>query len=212
MNTSYLAPLFMAVLLIGLALAHPAAAQDATAGKASYAVCVACHLDNGAGNQALNSPAIAGQEIWYVERQLTYFKEGLRGKHPKDIYGAQMAAMALTLVTEQQVKDVAAYIASMKPIPRPAPTVKGDAEKGKALYTICATCHGPDGKGMKELNAPNLTLQQDWYLERQIKNYKEGIRGNDPKDIYGMQMAPMMATLPDDQAIKDVIAFINSLK
>ena len=123
-----------------------------------------------------------------------------------------MMPFAMTLTTDKMVRDVAAYIASMKPVSREAATVKGDAAKGKAFYMICATCHGPDGKGLKVMNAPNLTLQQDWYLERQIKNFKEGIRGNDPKDIFGQQMIPMMATLPDDQAIKDVVAYIGSLK
>ncbi len=27
---------------------------------------------------------------WYLERQLTYFKAGIRGSHPDDIYGDQM--------------------------------------------------------------------------------------------------------------------------
>ncbi|MDJ0838238.1 MAG: c-type cytochrome [Acidobacteriota bacterium] len=199
-------------VLLSLGMVLPGIAQDLANGKAKYAVCLACHMDKGQGNKALNSPAIAGQEDWYLERQIKYFKEGLRGKHPKDVFGAQMVPMMMTLTTEKDIKDVAAYIAAMEPAPREAPTVKGDVAKGKALYAVCATCHGPDGKGIKAMNAPNLTLQQDWYLERQIKNYKEGIRGSDPKDIYGLQMRPMIMTLPDDQAIKDVVVYIMSLK
>ena len=39
-----------------------------TAGQeAGYAICVTCHGADGAGNIALNSPAIAGQESWYLE-------------------------------------------------------------------------------------------------------------------------------------------------
>ena len=213
MNTSYFAPTFMAVLLTGLVLARPATAQDLNAGKTAYAVCLACHAADGAGNQPLNSPAIAGQEDWYLERQINYFKEGLRGKHPKDIFGAQMVPMMMTLPDEAAVKNVAAYIASLPPTPPAASTVKGDVAKGKQTFlTICATCHGQDAKGQKVMNAPNLTLLQDWYLERQLKHFKEGIRGADPKDIYGQQMRPMAMTLPDDQTIKDVVAFIDSLK
>ena len=40
------------------------AAGNAEKGKALYAVCVACHGKDGAGNKALNSPRIAGQESW----------------------------------------------------------------------------------------------------------------------------------------------------
>lgn len=37
----------------------------------------------------------------------------------------------------------------------------GDPAKGKALFTICATCHGPDGAGNKMLNAPVNAGQKD---------------------------------------------------
>ena len=63
------------ILGIGLAL-NTYAAGDATKGKAAYAVCAACHGANGMGNKALNSPSIAGQEPWYLERQLNNFKAG----------------------------------------------------------------------------------------------------------------------------------------
>lgn len=87
----------------------------------------------------------------------------------------------------------------------------GDAEKGKAYYATCVACHGADGKGMEALNAPNLTGLQEWYFVRQLGNFKAGIRGSDPKDIYGAQMRPMSMTLPDEQAMKDVHAYIQSL-
>ena len=67
----------------------------------------------------------------------------------------------------------------------------GDAKKGKARYAVCMACHGADGMGNKVLNAPKIAGQESWYLERQLKNFKAGIRGADPKDKYGMQMRPM---------------------
>ena len=51
------------------------AAANPAAGQAQYAVCAACHGAQGEGNQALNSPKLAGQSPWYIERQLKYFKE-----------------------------------------------------------------------------------------------------------------------------------------
>ena len=187
-------------------------AQDAAAGKNHYVTCVACHMTEGQGNLALNSPAIAGQEDWYVVRQLKNYKEGIRGKDPKDIYGMQMQPMTMVLPDDKAIADVAAYISAMKPAPRGEPTIKGNVEKGKQLYAICATCHGPDGKGMKAMNSPNLTLQQDWYVKRQIENFKNGIRGKNPKDIFGMQMTPMVATLTSEQDINDVVAYIMTLE
>ena len=98
---------------IGLAL-NAYASGDATKGKASYAVCAACHGANGMGNKALNSPQIAGQEPWYLERQLKNFKGGLRGANAKDPYGMQMRPMAMTLANDEAIKNVSAYIATFK--------------------------------------------------------------------------------------------------
>lgn len=87
----------------------------------------------------------------------------------------------------------------------------GDPERGQSLYAVCGSCHGANAEGNQALNAPALAGQEAWYMERQLKNFKNGIRGSDPKDTYGMQMAPMAATLPDDQAIADVAAYLESL-
>jgi len=87
----------------------------------------------------------------------------------------------------------------------------GDVERGKALYATCGACHGANGEGQEALNAPAIAGQEEWYLIRQLQNFKNGIRGADPKDTFGMQMAPMAQTLPTEQAIEDVAAYINSL-
>lgn len=88
----------------------------------------------------------------------------------------------------------------------------GDADRGKALYAVCATCHGPNAEGMQEMNAPALAGREEWYLVRQLKNFKSGVRGGNAGDVYGLQMAPMAQVLPNDQAIEDVAAYLRSLK
>lgn len=87
----------------------------------------------------------------------------------------------------------------------------GDAERGKSLYAVCATCHGPNGEGMHEMNAPALAGREEWYIIRQLQNFKSGIRGTRPDDIYGLQMAPMAQVLSDAQAIEDVAAYLKGL-
>jgi cytochrome c oxidase subunit 2 len=57
-----------------------------------------------------------------------------------------------------------------------------------------------------------LAGQQDWYLVRQLQNYKSGIRGSQPKDTYGVQMKPMASMLANDAAMNDVVAYIDTLK
>jgi cytochrome c oxidase subunit 2 len=174
-------------------------------------LCLACHGPDGAGNVALNSPAIAGQESWYLETQLKNFKSGIRGTHKDDIYGMQMRPMAMALADDAAVSEVAAYISSMAAA-QIDDTIGGDAAAGKAQYAICAACHGAEATGLQNMNSPNLTLQQDWYLVKQLQNFKSGVRGADPKDVFGMQMRPMAMILQNDQAINDVVAYIVSLR
>jgi cytochrome c553 len=93
-----------------------------------------------------------------------------------------------------------------------ATRAQGDPERGKALYGVCATCHGPNAEGMQEMNGPALAGREPWYLRRQLENFKSGARGGDSRDTYGLQMAPMAQLLQDAQAIADVVAYISSLK
>jgi len=199
------------ILGIGLAL-NAYAAGDATKGKAAYAVCAACHGANGMGNKALNAPRIAGQEPWYLERQLKNYKGGIRGADPKDTYGMQMRPMALTLANDQAISNMVAYLSSMPMSAPAASSVKGDVVSGKTAYMICQACHGPTGGGNKALNSPRLTGLQDWYIVRQLKNFKSGARGTKAGDTYGMQMRPMALTLTTDAAINNVAAYIATLK
>ncbi len=89
--------------------------------------------------------------------------------------------------------------------------VAGDAAAGKALFAVCAACHGVQAEGNPALNAPKLSGQGDWYLKRQLQNFKNGARGTHEKDVFGKMMAPMAATLGDDAAIANVVAYIRTL-
>ena len=184
---------------------------SAEKGKASFAFCVSCHGADGAGNKALNAPRIAGQQAWYVKRQLAAFKSGMRGTHSEDLYGQQMRPMAMTLTSEQAIADVSAYVNSLQGTVSET-TIQGDVTAGKASYAVCVSCHGANGEGNKDLNAPKISGMQDWYIVRQLQYFKKGIRGSNPKDTYGMQMRPMSMTLPDDKAIENVAAYISTLK
>ena len=87
----------------------------------------------------------------------------------------------------------------------------GDATAGAALFAVCAACHGAQGEGNPALNAPKLAGQRDWYLKRQLNNFKAGARGANDQDAYGKTMAPMAQTLPDAVAINNVVAYIETL-
>jgi cytochrome c oxidase subunit 2 len=185
-------------------------AGDAAAGKPLFAVCAACHGLQAEGNPALNAPKLSGQGDWYLKRQLKNFKEGARGTHDKDAFGKIMAPMAATLADDAAIANVVAYIRTLPDNPAPA-TVHGNAKKGQDPYVTCAACHGADGRGIQATNAPRLKGMSDWYLVTQLKNFKQGVRGTHPKDLYGRQMT-FMAALADDQATDDLVAYIDTFR
>ena len=189
-----------------------ATSADLKRGENLYFQCMSCHGEKGQGNKTLNAPALNVQEDWYMVRQLKKFKEGVRGTNPNDVPGMQMRPMALTLKDEKAMQDLAGYIKTFntKDIQLPPQTLGGDVDKGRSFYMACIACHGDQGQGNESLHAPALAGQHDWYLLMQLKNFKEGIRGADPRDTSGALMRPMMMTLPNEQAMKDVVAYIST--
>lgn len=187
------------------------AAANPAAGQAQYAVCAACHGAQGEGNQALNGPKLAGQQAWYIERQLKYFKEGVRGGEG-DTNGQAMAPMANMLADDNAIRNMAAYISSL-PDTAATPTVTGDVANGYEIYDRnCAACHLDNGDGTWYTDAPKLAGMSDWYFIRQISNFRAGIRGLHPSDDYGEQMVSMATAMSGLEEIEDVAAYINTLR
>jgi cytochrome c oxidase subunit 2 len=187
------------------------APADPTKGKTLFAVCTSCHGAEGQGNATLNAPALAGQPSWYLERQLQNFKAGVRGAHPEDTHGQQMRAMVATLTDPVAVADVAAYVQTLSPVPNER-TLYGDPHRGAQLYRYCGNCHGANGEGIQARNGPRLAGMNDWYLLRQLENFRQGLRGRHADDLYGWQMAEMARVLPDERAVRDVVAYVSELR
>ena len=102
MKTNVIAALIVA-LIGGIGTA---AAGDAGAGKAKFAVCAGCHGPTGAGNEALKYPKLTGRDAAFVAEQLRAFKSGARDN-------ATMKAMTAGL-SEADMDNLAAYIATLK--------------------------------------------------------------------------------------------------
>lgn len=92
---------FLSVLLI----TSSSFAQDAAKGKILFATCIQCHGDAGNGNPEQKAPRISGQHDWYVIKQITDFKSGVR-KNPAML-------PFISKLTEQDIKDLAAYIITL---------------------------------------------------------------------------------------------------
>jgi cytochrome c oxidase cbb3-type subunit 3 len=89
-------------------------------------------------------------------------KDWLYGGSPQNItdsliYGRNaMMPGWIDSMGEQGIKEVVAYTLSLSNRTDLEPQL---VEAGKARFTTCAACHGPDGKGNQLIGAPNLTDQ-----------------------------------------------------
>lgn len=189
---------------------QPAAAGSLVAGKALYAVCAGCHGLQGEGNQAIGSPRLTALEDWYLTRQLSYFRQGIRGGEAADVAAQRMAPFSFALPDQRAVEDVVSYIESLPDAP-PQPTLSGDAARGRQIYAACAACHGQDGRGIEQLSSPALAGLDDWYIAAQLELYRAGLRGSHREDTYGQQMRAIVGILQDDRQLTDLAVYIRSL-
>jgi cytochrome c oxidase subunit 2 len=86
-----------------------------------------------------------------------------------------------------------------------------DAERGRELYSLCARCHGAEGAGNALYLAPSIAGQGRWYLEKQLHNFKDGVRARHFDDIGGMRMRPMAKWLKTDSDVSSVAIYVASL-
>ena len=88
----------------------PTVEGDAANGEKLYnSKCGACHGGRAWGNEALYTPRLTVLGDAYIVRQVTNFRDGLRGAGEDAVYGKQMAAMA-KVVTDQELMDIVAFV------------------------------------------------------------------------------------------------------
>ena len=63
-------------------------------------------------------------------------------------------------------------------------------------FSHCVTCHSVELAGNQSVDAPNLSVLESWYVEKQLIAYTRLWRGH-AGDEHGMEMAPMAAVLDD---------------
>lgn len=87
----------------------------------------------------------------------------------------------------------------------------GTAATGPQLYATCAACHGKLAEGNPALNAPALAGQQADYLQRQLRNFRSGLRGTHKNDLPGAQMRAAASVLRDEAAVAAVARHLAGL-
>ena len=229
---------FAGISSLSVAQMYPPDSDEGMDGEEMFKACGFCHGAQGQGRQRLDAPPIAGLQAWYVEKQLQNFDKGIRGYHPEDLPGAQMDIISAMFRNDATIKNVAAYVEALEPgappmmrgrgedaAPEPTerpfnweseyaflnPPEPGRVVEGEKLYQTCVGCHGAEGIGNEALGAPNLTVLPGWYMERQLEYFQDGIRGADERDTQGKLMAGIAKVLTSDQAIADVVAYIETL-
>jgi len=169
-------------------------------GKAIFADnCQPCH--GAAGSGTLSYPVLADDDwLWGGTLDDIYatVQYGIRSGN-EDARVSEMPRFgADQILTPPQIAAVADYVLSL--------SGQGKAgEEGKTLFADnCAACHGPDGKGMQELGAPNLT---------------DGIwlHGSGKDAIVAQVTTPKHGVMPawtgrlNDVSIKQVSIYVHSL-
>jgi len=158
-------------------------AGDARRGAVTAVSCAACHGEDGVSTAGL-MPTLAGMNATVIYKQLDDFRTDARNWR-------DMHLMA-SLLSPQDMADVAAYWASRPGLPQFGPAVDlqpghslrqtdpvarlvyaGDPQRGIAP---CAACHGPGGH---KLGAPTLQGQQAAYIAHQLTAFATGGRRND---------------------------------
>ena len=120
------------------------------------------------------------------------------------------AASAAMLRNDADLTAVAKYVASL---PRTAvkPAAGFDARNGNNLYQgKCGACHGGRAEGNESLAAPRLAGLDTVYLQRQLRNFREGARGAHRHDKYGRQMSMMAPMVANERDITDVVGYIQA--
>ena len=184
---------------------------DAAKGQEIAAkVCAACHGPDGNSPLAVN-PSLAGQHPEYIYKQLGNFKS--KGGKPAERNNPVMAGMAAPL-SDDDMKNVAAYYAGQTPRPRAArdPAL---VKQGQLIYrggiaagsvAACASCHSPNGAGLPA-QYPRISGQHAEYTAAQLKAFRAGERTNDPNN-----MMRAVASKLSDRDIAAVAEYIAGLR
>lgn len=136
--------------------ANPELLRYATAGGASlYKVfCTQCHgsgAQGAPGYPNLNDDDwIWGGDLEAIHATITH---GVRNDVDEDTRFSQMPAFGDGILSDAEINAVANHVLSLSGKDHDAAL----AGKGTTVFSEnCASCHGEDGKGMRDVGAPNL--------------------------------------------------------
>jgi len=156
--------------------------------------CAACHGRAGQGSQALGAPRLSDDDWLYGgsgKAIVASIRDGRHGVMPA--WGEPLG--------ETGVTQVAQYVLGLSGAPHDAAA----AAAGKAGFaTLCAACHGPEGKGNQGVGAPNLS-DHTWLYGGDLDSVETSIRSGRSGSM------PAWSARLDDTAIHMIAAYVYSL-
>ena len=178
-------------------------------------LCTSCHYMKNGQTAGPEIPKLAGQYDVFLVKAVENFKQGKRDSETMQ----RIASMH----TEEDMKKLARYLASMQPPETPSVTAPDQAlwEWGKVLFEqervygiACANCHGHDGMGyayqspkMRNIRAiPRLAGQNRTYLASAVQRYVDG------KFEAGMCTMRKAGKTLSKNDVDSLVEYLSSLK
>ncbi|UVC15119.1 cytochrome-c oxidase, cbb3-type subunit III [Mesorhizobium onobrychidis] len=171
-----------------------------TAGGAAFKVnCVQCHGSGAQGSKGFpnlnDDDWLWGGKADQIQETITH---GIRFASDPDTRLSEMPAFG-DIITPEQIRQVSTYVSSLSGAVGDQRLVGADV-----FAENCAACHGDDGKGNRELGAPNLT-DAIW------------LYGSNETAIAAQVRAPKHGVMPawggrlGEVKIKELAVYIHSL-
>jgi cytochrome c553 len=166
--------IFLSLTLVGCSnesSPEKPSAADISAGKqVADKECKGCHGLDGKGIAA-GIPNLAGQRGRYIMAALKEYKEGVR-------VHAALRAIAANM-SDDDTRTVAAFYASLAPVPPEKMAVFSPFENGKVVAGACTSCHGADGNSLSP-GTPSLAGQQPIYFVAATQEFMTNARESAP--------------------------------
>ena len=159
--------------------------------------CSVCHGSDAKG--AYGFPNLTDNEWRWGGEPETIKTTLLAGRH------AVMPAWA-EVIGESGVKNVSAYVLTELAGRKLPEEAKADIEAGKKIFaTNCVACHGPQGKGVAAMGAPNLTNPSAFIYGTSFTQLQQTIR-------YGRQgVMPNQEAFLGNDKVHLLAAYVYSL-
>jgi cytochrome c553 len=149
--------------------------------------CLVCHGVSGEGypgGPVAAFPVTGGQHFRVLVLALVRFRHGRNS-----IHGMQYFSDANRLAGSQDVADVAAYVAALRPTTSAGAGTGLSLAAGARVYLrYCESCHGPTGQGDAAKAVPRLAAQHYRYLLHRLNATADAHPIDDEHAAFAQQL------------------------